>query len=682
MKKDNIMNTQPAIGTPVSNDRYNGFIYGFEDASQSQMFLIGGQGMQKIEYKAKIVYLENGKGESLSECENLSLEKLLDEDREPASQAELDEYIAQANQVAADLRQSYRDRADAEKAARQAYIDEHREKVPVWAKGVIIAELHENKCDSQSDYYHSSSIKTVILGFSKHTRDIFSEMRKHAAVMPELADIIEAGSDAEHREKYSMGRGYYLTVGSTYEGWQVSKRSFDRETLNGLPEGEWLVDNKPEPPTTPPTGPKTGEGFTLSEGTKPGYIQIGFDEKPDADTRSELKAARFRWSRYNSVWYGKADALPARYQDASEAAPTNSACKTCFDVIETTSKEAYKCEKCGEMVDNFTPKPVNHADTLRTVADKMQDTIDNKLNPACGQQNPTPRRAAMAKSMRQDGEKLQEIQHILNSLADAHDAGTIAPVLKNVTNKATIETLLYLNRFGADRISDDQAARLGRVGINTAGQYAEALDALKLIIDGAPEIDRTAQEIKDAEDALIGCKIDGFFPTPPSVLNMMLEEAEQLHTDGAPRKILEPSAGNGAIAEHFRAAGYEVDLFEINGRLQDLLELKGFDITGGNFLEHEAREEYSLIVMNPPFEHCQDVDHIKHAFEMLKHGGRLIAIAGEGVFFRSGKKETAFREWLDEAGAEITDLEQAFKEKGAGRVRTTGARSRLIVIDK
>ena len=49
--------------------------------------------------------------------------------------------------------------------------------VPTDAKAVIIGTLRVNECDSYTDYYDYSIARTVILGFSKHTRNLFSEMR-------------------------------------------------------------------------------------------------------------------------------------------------------------------------------------------------------------------------------------------------------------------------------------------------------------------------------------------------------------------------------------------------------------------------------------------------------------------------------------------------------------------------
>ena len=101
--------------------------------------------------------------------------------------------------------------------------------VPTDAKAVIIGTLRVNECDSYTDYYDYSIARTVILGFSKHTRNLFSEMRKHAANFEETAYLAEYNADYEHRENYSMGDGMYLGH-NKYSGWTISKeRIYDLE---------------------------------------------------------------------------------------------------------------------------------------------------------------------------------------------------------------------------------------------------------------------------------------------------------------------------------------------------------------------------------------------------------------------------------------------------------------------
>ncbi|WP_306541040.1 fusion protein [Dysgonomonas sp.] len=103
--------------------------------------------------------------------------------------------------------------------------------LPENAQAVIVARLKQDESDSQSDYFASRTTRTVILGFSTHKRDIFSEMRKHASNFEETAYLAEYNEDYEHREKYSMGAGYYLGE-SKYSGWIIEKVSiYSREDM-------------------------------------------------------------------------------------------------------------------------------------------------------------------------------------------------------------------------------------------------------------------------------------------------------------------------------------------------------------------------------------------------------------------------------------------------------------------
>ena len=94
--------------------------------------------------------------------------------------------------------------------------------IPSDAKAVIIGELRVSECDSYTDYYNYRIERTVILGFSQHTRNLFSEMRKYAANFEGTAHLAEYNADYEHRENYSMGDGMYLGR-NKYSGWTISK---------------------------------------------------------------------------------------------------------------------------------------------------------------------------------------------------------------------------------------------------------------------------------------------------------------------------------------------------------------------------------------------------------------------------------------------------------------------------
>jgi hypothetical protein len=104
--------------------------------------------------------------------------------------------------------------------------------VPADVKAVIVAELHEDDSDSMTDYYGYSTKRTVILGFSNHTKDLFSEMRKYAVNFEETAHLAKENKEYEHREKYTGGAGYFLGK-NKYHGWIVKKEKYykDRDSI-------------------------------------------------------------------------------------------------------------------------------------------------------------------------------------------------------------------------------------------------------------------------------------------------------------------------------------------------------------------------------------------------------------------------------------------------------------------
>lgn len=88
----------------------------------------------------------------------------------------------------------------------------------------FVGELRVSECDSYTDYHDYRIERAVILGFSTHTRNLFSEMRKYAANFEGTAYLAENDKEYEHRENYSMGGGMYLER-NKYSGWTISKRT-------------------------------------------------------------------------------------------------------------------------------------------------------------------------------------------------------------------------------------------------------------------------------------------------------------------------------------------------------------------------------------------------------------------------------------------------------------------------
>lgn len=162
---------------------------------------------------------------------------------------------------------------------------------------------------------------------------------------------------------------------------------------------------------------------------------------------------------------------------------------------------------------------------------------------------------------------------------------------------------------------------------------------------------------------------DGFFQTPAALAERMVQLANLQPSDS----VLEPSAGLGAIASQIWRVHPALDVCEKNPTRANHLVAEGYKLVSLGFLTYSGHE-YDKIIMNPPFEECQDVDHVLHAFSLLKTGGRIVAIMSNHWTFSSDKKSTAFREWFT---GDIEALPAGtFKESG------TGVNSVLVVIYK
>lgn len=280
---------------------------------------------------------------------------------------------------------------------------------------------------------------------------------------------------------------------------------------------------------------------------------------------------------------------------------------------------------------------------------------------------------------------------------------------------------------------------LARMGLETPSEFRAALREFIGLKEQAAEADR----VKQMERAMIGRAKDGldFFPTPQEVADQMIDAAG-IEPDMA---VLEPSAGMGHIADRIRETGAEPDVIEMSGDRRELLEAKGYNFANVNdFMDLKPRSfftygdvfrapdgtegvmtgsggmgsnqvtlkpltadgtvdarrgqwynredligvrhrgvesGYDRIVMNPPFSDGRDIQHVQHAYSLLRPGGRIVALMGESAFTNQNKRATEFRAWLEEVGGTEEKLgEGSFMDPSLPV--NTGANARMVVIEK
>lgn len=152
-----------------------------------------------------------------------------------------------------------------------------------------------------------------------------------------------------------------------------------------------------------------------------------------------------------------------------------------------------------------------------------------------------------------------------------------------------------------------------------------------------------------------------FFPTPEELARRMVEIANIQPGD----RVLEPSAGQGAIALALRDAGAVVTCVETMPENAAHLRELGFEVVEQDFTTWKPEEPFDAVVMNPPF--SVGTEHVTHARSLIKpETGRLVAILDQGVMSRSDAATKAFRKLITES-EELPH--ETFKESGTS-VRT------------
>lgn len=152
-----------------------------------------------------------------------------------------------------------------------------------------------------------------------------------------------------------------------------------------------------------------------------------------------------------------------------------------------------------------------------------------------------------------------------------------------------------------------------------------------------------------------------YFPTPPAVVDRLIALARL--EPGV--RVLEPSAGSGAIANAVRDAGATVDCIERDPGYAATLTEAGHEVRVTDFLAVPAEPRYARVVMNPPFTRQADIAHVRHALGFLKSDGLLVAVMSHTTAYHRGA--ASFRHLVAERGGTVEPLpEGAFKGSDTG----------------
>lgn len=155
------------------------------------------------------------------------------------------------------------------------------------------------------------------------------------------------------------------------------------------------------------------------------------------------------------------------------------------------------------------------------------------------------------------------------------------------------------------------------------------------------------------------------FYTPEPVASDMAQYAQ---CDG--KTVLEPNIGGGNLVHPLirmgaaRIVGVEIDKPTLEHTEADLLaRYPGTPMAffHADFLTLDTKflGTFDRVVMNPPFAKDADLDHIRHAWQFVKPGGRLVALTSPGWTFSERGKRGKFSTWLRELDGEHERLPDA-----------------------
>lgn len=213
---------------------------------------------------------------------------------------------------------------------------------------------------------------------------------------------------------------------------------------------------------------------------------------------------------------------------------------------------------------------------------------------------------------------------------------------------------------------DDLVEKANRV---LAEYYGEVLpDA----VPGAREADA---DLRSKTGAL--SRDLAFYPTPTALADKVVGDLHLAYLFSQERfrgvlRVLEPSAGTGRLVAPAAATGVPIHAVEVDkDRVWQLVAAfrsrPNVTVQRANFLDLTPAPVYSHIVMNPPFCGTHWMEHVVHAYDFLRPGGKLVAILPVTADVGDTRKHREFRDWLMRIPSErrFKDLPpESFAESG------------------
>lgn len=236
--------------------------------------------------------------------------------------------------------------------------------------------------------------------------------------------------------------------------------------------------------------------------------------------------------------------------------------------------------------------------------------------------------------------------------------------------KLTIEQELVLLTVSGSKLHlpvqqllhyDEISQRLGKAG----GRYITGRNKHFAFDDGIDCTDLLRRLV--AGEAVNFQQEYQFFSTPESKAIEAAEEVRKTLGTLRGKRILDPSAGTGALANVARQMGADVVVIEMWNVNAIKLRAQGYDVIEKDFLSVTPEQigTFDAVLANPPFTRNQDIHHVMHMLQFIRPGGALSVIMSTGWIEGRTKVHAQFKEFLATHDVTVTAIEAgAFKESG------------------
>jgi len=287
-----------------------------------------------------------------------------------------------------------------------------------------------------------------------------------------------------------------------------------------------------------------------------------------------------------------------------------------------------------------------------------------------------------------EGHRLSELQELLYAAAHAIERNELPELLDMRQKNDELVLMIARQRenVGGGRYVETKEFSRHTPEAKAAQQLLTAWQTRDPEAVAAQAAKEKQEQLETKMRELRTTRIPGFFPTPEPLAIRLVEYACGAVRGRRPTRLLEPSAGLGALVHAARQEFPELDVvcIESNLRCAEILSLQGYNATAADFLEDCTPEElglFDLVLMNPPFEHMADCTHVMVAWDYVAPGGVLAAIVSNMAGINPRGQSGQFNLWMDRVEAEVFEIEDGAFE-GAQAFHSTGVKVKIVVARK